>query len=304
MGYLKQPHTSAGRIPTDGGYRVLVDQLLQFKKSITDSRLSIQNKSYSPAGKNQTLEDVLGKTCNILSESSHQTGLVMLPNFSNMLLKQANFIKVGNKDVLAVFITEMGVLENKVIHLDTVCSQDDLTTVSNYLNHEFSGKSLKTIREDLSSRLRNERKRYNLLRKSASELWSKAFPDEDNICDLYVNGLINFLDHPEFTGDLDKMKSLLKTVEEKSKLVKLLDLCMRHDDMTIMIGEEHFADEMRGCSLIAQNYMLDNEKIGTVAIFGPKRMDYKRMISIVNNTANTVSDLLSERKIIGALQSS
>ena len=104
----------------------------------------------------------------------------------------------------------------------------------------------------------------------------------------------------EFTVDLDKMKSLLKTVEEKSKLVKLLDLCMRHDDMTVMIGEEHFADEMQGCSLIAQNYLLDNEKIGTVAIFGPKRMDYKKMISIVNVTANTVSELLSDRNTKGA----
>ncbi|MGV7222266.1 MAG: heat-inducible transcriptional repressor HrcA [Nitrospinales bacterium] len=304
MGYLKQPHTSAGRIPTDGGYRVLVDQLLKLKSTVKNSRNPLQNRNYSSAGQNQTLEDVLGKTCNILSESSHQTGLIMLPNFSHMLLKQANFIKVGEKDVLAVFITEMGVLENKVIHLDSSCTQDDLTIVSNYLNQEFSGKSLKIIREELSHRIRNEKKKYNQLRKSASELWTKAFPDEDNICDLYVNGLINFLDHPEFTGDLDIMKSLLKTVEEKSKLVKLLDLCMRHDEMTIMIGEEHFADEMQGCSLIAQNYMLDNEKIGTVAIFGPKRMDYRRMISIVNNTANTVSDLLSERKIIGALQSS
>ena len=304
MGYLKQPHTSAGRIPTDIGYRVLVDQLLQFKSSIAAPGISIQEKSYAPAGQAQTLEGVLEKTCNLLSETSRQTGLVMLPNFSNMLLKQANFIKVGEKDVLAVFITEMGVLENKVIHLDTSYSQESLTTVSNYLNREFSGKSLRTIREELLHRLRNEKDRYARLKKNASELWTKVFPDEDNIGELYINGLINFLDHPEFAVDLDKMKSLLKTVEEKSKLVKLLDLCMRHDDMTIMIGEEHFADEMRGCSLIAQNYLLDNEKIGTVAIFGPKRMDYKKMISIVNVAAHTVSGLLSDRKIRGALQSS
>ena len=304
MGYLKQPHTSAGRVPTDIGYRVLVDQLLQFKSSMTESRISIQKNNYAPAGQSQSLEDVLEKTCNLLSETSRQTGLIMLPNFSNMLLKQANFIKVGKNDVLAVFITEMGVLENKVIHLDSSCTQESLTTISNYLNHEFGGKSLKAIQEELLHRMRNEKDRYDKLMKNASELWSKVFPDEDKIGELYINGLVNFLDHPEFAVDLDKMKSLLKTVEEKSKLVKLLDLCMRHDEMTIMIGEEHFADEMQGCSLIAQNYMLDKEKIGTVAIFGPKRMDYKKMISIVNVTANTVSELLSERKLIGALQSS
>lgn len=303
MGYLEQPHKSAGRVPTDCGYRVLVDQLLKFKGSYSDSRISLPKHNYAAAGKNQTLEDVLEKTCNMLSENSRQTGLVMLPNFSNMLLKQANFIKVGEHDVLAVFITEMGVLENKVIHVATNCTQEDLTKVSNYLNREFSGKSLKTIREELQRRLRHEKKRYDRLMKKASDLWTRVFPDEEEMCDLYVNGLVNFLDHPEFAVDLDKMKSLLKTVEEKSKLIKILDLCMRHDGMTVMIGEEYFADELRECSLIAKNYMLDNEKMGTVAIFGPKRMDYKKMISIVNISANTVSELLSERKRGGAPQS-
>ena len=108
---------------------------------------------------------------------------------------------------------------------------------------------------------------------------------------------MNLLDHPEFTGDLEKIKSLLITLEEKSKLVKLLDRCLKHDGMTILIGEENLDEEMEGCSLIAQNYQIGEEKLGSLAIFGPKRMDYKKIIGIVNQTAKTVSTLLSKKDL-------
>lgn len=303
MGYLQQPHTSAGRVPTDWGYKFFVNQILQ-QHSQNAPGIYIGRKNYTLDDMDQTLNGVLEKTCNLLSENSKQTSLVMSPIFSNMLLKQANFIKVGKNEALAVFITEMGALENKMIRVDNDCTQEQLASISNYLNQEFSGKSLRTIREEIMHRMRNEKEHYDQLMKKASELWTRVFPDEEEVCELYVNGLVNFLDQPEFTIDLDKMKSLLKTVEEKSKLIHLLDQCMHQDGMTILIGDEYFSDEMQGCSLIAKNYLMGNEKVGTVAIFGPKRMDYKRMIPIVNITANTVSELLSERKRRGALQSS
>lgn len=303
MGYLQQPHTSAGRIPTDWGYRFFVDQILQ-RHSQSAPEVLIGKNNYALDDMDQTLEGVLENTCNLLSENSKQTSLVMPPVFSNMLLKQANFIKVGKYDILAVFITEMGALENKVVRVDADYTQEQLASISNYLNREFSGKSLKAIREEIMARMRNEKEHYDQLMKKAAELWASVFPDEEEVCELYVNGLTNFLDQPEFTIDMEKMKSLLKTVEEKSKLVQLLDKCMLQDGMTVLIGDEHFIDELQGCSLIAQNYLLDNEKMGAIAIFGPKRMDYKKMIPIVNTTANTISELLSERKRRGALQSS
>ena len=114
---------------------------------------------------------------------------------------------------------------------------------------------------------------------------------------MLVEGTLNFLDQPEFTTDLEKIKTLFKTLEEKSKLIKLLDLCLQQDGLTVLIGEENSEEEMNGCSLIANNYGLDNDKMGTIAVFGPKRMDYKNIITIVNHTAKKVSELLSERKL-------
>ena len=112
-----------------------------------------------------------------------------------------------------------------------------------------------------------------------------------------MKGALNLLDHPEFTADLDKIKGLLKTLEEKSKLIKLLDRCLKQDGMTILIGEENLDEEMEGCSLIAQNYQKGDEKLGSLAIFGPKRMDYKNIIAIVNQTAKTVSTLISKNDL-------
>ena len=122
MGYLQQPHPSAGRIPTDWGYRFFVDQILQLN-SRSAPQIYIGREDYSLADMDQTLEGVLEKTCNLLSENSKQTSLVMPPVFSNMLLKQVNFIKVGKNEALAVFITEMGALENKVIRVETDYTQ-------------------------------------------------------------------------------------------------------------------------------------------------------------------------------------
>ncbi|HJL72919.1 MAG TPA: HrcA family transcriptional regulator, partial [Nitrospinaceae bacterium] len=119
----------------------------------------------------------------------------------------------------------------------------------------------------------------------------------DEYGNLLVEGTLNFLDQPEFTTDLEKIKTLFKTLEEKSKLIKLLDLCLQQDGLTVLIGEENSEEEMNGCSLIANNYGLDNDKMGTIAVFGPKRMDYKNIITIVNHTAKKVSELLSERKL-------
>ena len=112
------------------------------------------------------------------------------------------------------------------------------------------------------------------------ELSTQVFGEEEQGGELLVEGALNFLDHPEFAGDLDKIKALFKALEEKTKLINLLDLCLQQDGLTILIGEENVEEEITGCSLIAKNYELDGNRIGTIAAFGPKRMDYTKVISV------------------------
>ena len=293
-GFLSQPHTSAGRIPTDKGYRFYVDHLLRPQNFLMEAEnlSTAQNLDYASGKTN--LQSVLENACNSLSTVSQQTGLVMLPSFSTTCFKHIEFTKVAPQAALAVFFSEQGILQNKILPVESDMTQDQLTSISNYLNDEFSGKPIKWIRKELLNRLRLEKQHYNQLARKAHDLSSVLFEDTNN--ELLVQGALNLLDQPEFNEDIGKIKSLLKTLEEKTKLVNLLDLCLNHEGMTILIGEESLQEEMGNCSLIAQNYQLGTEKVGTLAVFGSKRMDYKKIISIVNHTAQRVSKLISENQ--------
>lgn len=293
LGYLYQPHTSAGRVPTDRGYRYFVNQILKAQKLHPAAPLLSDSKPYQNKG---TLEEVLGSACSLLSHDSHQTGLVMIPGFWNLLLKHIEFLRIEGKRVLAVFISEMGVVKKKVVRLKEEITQDKLAALAAYLNDEFSGQSLNSIQAELRHRMQNEREHHDQLMKKANELWTRMFTDDEEDGELLIKGVVNMLDQPEFSADLENMKKLMKTVEEKNKLVKLLDLCMKQDGLSIIIGEENAEEEMRAGSLIAQSYRLDDQNIGAIAVFGPKRMDYQKIIGIVNSTANNVSEFLSSKK--------
>ena len=294
MGYLHQPHRSAGRIPTDQGYRFFVNHIIDFP---TLENLNIPSDSDDPTNTKQSFDELLETACSQVSESSHQTGLVMLPSFSNTRFHHIQFTKVGLQEALAVFYSELGVMQNKIIQIESDITQEQLTSISKYLNNEFSGKTIKSIRTELVHRIQNEKEHYDQLTKKAITLSTQVFKEEDQTENLLVEGRLNILDQPEFTVDLEKIKALFKTLEEKSKLIKLLDLCLQQDGLTVLIGEENSDTEMNGCSLIANNYGLEDDKMGTIAVFGPKRMDYRNIISVVNHTAKKVSKLLSERKM-------
>ena len=293
MGYLHQPHRSSGRVPTDKGYRFFVNHITGFS-NLENLNISSEDNEIST---NQSFDEVLETACSQVSENSHQTGLVMLPSFSNTRFHHIQFTKVGSREVLAVFYSELGVIQNKIIPIESNVTQEQLTSISKYLNEEFSGKTIKAIRIELMRRIKNEKEHYNQLAKRAMELSTQVFKEENENETLLVEGKLNILDQPEFTVDLEKIKTLFKTLEEKSKLIKLLDSCLQQDGLTVLIGAENSDEEMSGCSLIANNYGLDEDKMGTIAVFGPKRMDYKNVISVVNHTAKKVSKLLSERKM-------
>lgn len=293
-GFLSQPYTSAGRIPTDKGYRFYVDHLTRPQNFLMEAESLAETRPLEFPPGNQDLQSVLEKACDNLSKGSRQTGLVMLPGFSTTCFKHIEFTKLASQAALAVFFSEHGILQNKILPLDVDLTQDQLTSISNYLNKEFSGKPIKWIRKELLSRLRLEKEHYNQLAQKAHDLSSALFEDANN--ELLVQGALNLLDQPEFNADIGKIKTLLKTLEEKTKLIHLLDLCLNHEGMTILIGEENLQEEMDNCSLIAQNYQLGTEKVGTLAVFGSKRMDYKKIISIVNHTARMVSKLISENQ--------
>lgn len=290
LGLLSQTHTSSGRVPTDRGYRYFVNEILSPSNHFADLE---GPESYDL--RSQSLEEVLGDACSLLSKNSNQAGLVMFPSFSQMLFKHIQFVKVGKNEALASFISEMGVMQNKIVPLESDISSEELTSISRYLNNEFSGKSVKAIRKELIRKVRSEREHYDRLMKKAMDLMATAFSEDEENNELIVDGALNLLDAPEFSSDIEKIKSIIRTIDEKARLIKLLDSCLHQDGITVIIGQEWEDDQIQECSIVAQNYGRGDEKMGTLAVLGPKRMDYQRIINLVSHTADTVSRLLSDR---------
>jgi len=293
MGFLSQPHTSAGRVPTDQGYRFFVNEALRLQHPAPRNRAPVPLAH----GEAPNLQTMLGSVCHLLSANTQQTSLVMAPSVGTLHLQRIEFIRLAEKQVLAVFVSSLGPAQNRMLALEEDLPQDRLVSIANYLNTEFGGRPLVSIRSELRRRLNRDQDRYDQLMKKAFDLWVQVFTTEDH-AELLVEGINHLLDQPEFQADLHRIKALLKTVEEKKKLIDLLDLCMQQEGLSVIIGEEHPLEEMQGCSLITRTYRMENETAGTVGIFGPKRMDYPKMIEIVNSSAAMDANRCSSGSLI------
>lgn len=291
MGLLTHPHTSAGRIPTDQGYRFYVDNLVNIPP------LSRDETEHIDQGLRENLNEfaqIMGTTSKMLSEVSKQAGLVFLPKLSVSLFKHIEFIRMRANQALAIFVTESGLVHNKIIELEEDFSQDKLVRISHYLNHQFAGMTLQEIRHKVQEMMRKEKEEYDNLFKKAIQLSQITFSEQTGTeGEIYLGGTVNILEQPEFATNIEKMKAIFKAFEEKSNLIKLLDKCMEEEGIRILIGSESMVEEMQDCSLVTHSYKYGNKIVGALGIIGPKRMEYPRIIAIVDYTAKAVSRLLS-----------
>lgn len=291
MGLLAQPHTSAGRIPTDQGYRVYVDNLVNIPPL---SKAETKHIDQSLKENLTEFAQIMETTSKMLSVISRQAGLVFLPKLSSSVFKHIEFIRMRSNQALAIFVTESGLVHNKIIELDEDISQDKLESISHYLNQEFAGMTLREIRHRVQEMMRKEKEEYDNLLKKAIQLSQRTFSDQTDLAgEIYLGGTVNILDQPEFASNIEKMKAIFKAFEEKSNLIKLLDKCIEGEGIRILIGSESMIEEMQDCSLVTHAYKFGDKTVGTLGIIGPKRMEYPRIIAIVDYTAKAVSRLLS-----------
>lgn len=287
MGFLAAPHTSAGRIPTEKGYQYYVESLLQISDLPEEFRNSLEDDSRF-SGKN--MEDVMQEIGNLLSGISQYTGLVMAPRFNSTIFRQIEFIRLSQGRLLVIFVSESGLVQNKVIEPGIDFSQRDLESITNYLNHRLPGMTIAQVRENISIELREEKSRMNKLQQQALELSDKAF--QGDIADqVYVAGTSNMLEQPEFTSP-DSMMKIMRALESKQQLVDLLDCSQAVDGVQIFIGSQSTHAEIEGCSLIAAPFSGKKGAVGTLGVIGPIRMNYSQVIPIVDFTASLVSRIL------------
>ena len=287
LGYLESPHTSAGRIPTEKGYRFYVDTLLRVTDLDTRQKNQIEMK-YRQQG--LQMADMLREASRTLSSFSHHTGLVTVPRLKVTVFRHIEFVKLSPRQILVVFVTQSGMVQNKLVEIDEELTHGELEQITNYLNRTMSGLSIQEVRARIISEMAEEKALYDHLLRRAFALSSAALGDEAE-GDVIIDGTSYFLEQPEFS-DLQRMKRIVQAFEQKSMLVDLLDRGIETRGVQVIIGSETQYQELSGCSLITAAYSGKRGSLGTLGVIGPNRMPYSTIIPIVDYTANLISRLL------------
>jgi heat-inducible transcriptional repressor len=289
-GYVLQPHTSAGRIPTDRGYRFYVDLLLEARRpNRTASAVEMRLRRDSP---NRLLDSMLPQVSHVLSQASRTVGFASRPAHEVAVFDRVEFVPLGSTRILVVIVASGGHVIQKVIDLGEPFETDELRQAANYLNEEFSGLPLHRAREAVHERIAEERLLYDALRARAMRLATSTFSDLPDDRLIYVEGASSLLD--DASGlTLTMLQSLLQMIEEKQKLLKILNEYIDGPGLSVVIGAEHLNPNLRPFSLVVSTYD-DGAGIGMVGVIGPTRMRYSRAIAVVDGAAQAVSRMLRD----------
>jgi heat-inducible transcriptional repressor len=296
-GLVEQPHTSAGRVPTDKGYRFYVDHMLGNAR-LAKADLAVINALLGDT--NAAPGRLMEKTSHLLSALSENVGIVVSPSLAENVLQHIEFLRLADNRILVVLVSASNIIQNKIIRIDENLSQDELERTARYLNAEFSGKSLLAIRAEILELMSEEKALYDKLLRNAMLLCQMSLEGEESATgEVYVDGASNILTKPEF-ADAERMRDLFRTFEEKSRLIKILNECVARDhpfpgDVQVIIGREHAAPSMQNCTLITAPYRFGpGEAVGTLSVIGPMRIEYARMIAVVNYVARLFERMLWE----------
>lgn len=288
LGFLMQPHTSAGRIPSQQGYRFFVDTLMD-----TDE-LTVQEENYlesvfTKLQKMREIDQIIQQTAKALSVITRYTSLVLGPQLRRSAFRQIRLIPLDQERALVVLMTDTGYIKNKVIDLPKALSGEELDRIVNYLNEQLSGKTisslsasrLRKLRSDLYARVELLDHMLHLLEENSSEGESRVF----------LGGTSNILNQPEFK-DIEKVKHLMTLFEQGQQLSFLLETSL--DGVTIRIGTENAMKEMSDCSLVTATYHLHQRPVGTIGVLGPTRMEYAKVITVIEQIAVRLNSILTD----------
>lgn len=286
-GYLRQPHTSAGRVPTERAFRYYVDQVMPVRRIGFEDRAHIE-LAYS-AGPRE-LSEVMRETSRLLSLLTGQAALVMAPRLESARLERVDFVRLREREVLAIFVAAAGGAHHRLVQTDDDHRPEELERMARYLNEALKGRTLEQAQAWIEERLRADRARYDRFMRTALMLGGAA---AERLADaeLYVEGSAKAAEQPEF-ADRNRLRDLLRALEDRSALLELLERSLAHGGLTVSIGSENIDARLASLSVVAASYESGAMPLGSVAVVGPMRMDYERVIPLVDYTARTLSRLL------------
>ncbi|MGQ9921176.1 MAG: heat-inducible transcriptional repressor HrcA [Desulfobacca sp.] len=288
MGMLRQPHHSAGRLPTPKGFRYYVDHMLDSTHLQASTRRRIEGGFMPPASE---MHDLIRQASRVLSRVSGHPAIVRAPRPAISLIRHIQFINIGGDQILTVLVSTDGVVQNRFIKTSEPYSQEQLDKFSRYLNDLLKNLSLVEARQRVLAQLEAEKVLFDLMVTQSLTLIYKALQAEGDE-ELYVEGASQILDYPEF-ADIDKIRALLRAFEEKQQLIRLLDESLASAGVKIFISPETPVPEVEW-SLVTSNFQRDQEPIGALGVIGPMRMNYGKVIPLVEFTANLMSGILNK----------
>lgn len=289
MGFLSQPHVSAGRIPTDSALRMMVEDIIKKRSFIFTN---VETLGLDLERKSEDMNSFFNLLSKELSERTGYIGIVLTPTITNLKCRNIQFIKIDDKKILAVFVSNYGMVYDRLIHVEENYSQDQLERISNIVNERLNGITITEMLVKIHQMLKEEKVQYDTLLKQALELSDKGasslFSEQNRV---YYSGTENFLGSMT-VEEFDRMVNLYKAFEDKTKLLTLLRQCLKENDINVIIGSENLYRDFKDFSLVSATYSTGGNILGSLAVLGPKRMNYDSIMGLVYYSTKIVNKLL------------
>jgi heat-inducible transcriptional repressor len=287
LGLIASPHTSAGRIPTARGYRLFVDAMLTVRRE----KLAVPSELAGPGIEAGQPQRVISHAATLLSNLSQFVGVVMAPRRSSVF-RHIEFLSLSERRVLVIIVSPDGDVQNRIIHAQTDFTQSQLQEAANFLNAHYAGLTMEAVRERLKTEVDALRGEIAELMQAAVDVDADAPGAQDEVV---VAGERNLLSVTEFSSDMKNLRRMFDLFEQKTQLLRLLDVSTQADGVRIYIGGESQVVPYEDLSVVTAPYEVDGQVVGTLGVIGPQRMPYERMIQIVDVTAKLVSNALSHK---------
>ena len=291
IGYLCQPHTSAGRIPTGAGFRYYINHLLARKQLIRSERDLLQQVAEAGVA---GADDMVRHASRLLSTLSRHACVVVVSRFSHQALRSLSLLRASSDRILLVAVLQGGWVQHRLIEDEPGLTTDELEKINAYLSDLAVGLTLPQLRAKILNEMKREKARYDSLMRRALLLGSKAL-SESVPGEVYIEGRANILEQPEFAEDVQKLKRILHAFEEKSVILRLLDAAMESEALQVSIGSENPVEELPEISVVSSGYHQGETAMGSIGLIGPVRMDYSRVIPLVEYTARLLTSILENR---------
>jgi len=290
LGYLAQPHTSAGRIPSNKAYRLYVDRLVQVGGIQEEMKNRIDDYMHR---KSRQVEDMIRTAASVLSDATQYTSVIIAPQIHSLRIKRVQLVPVSDTTALMVIVTNAGIVKDAVIRVPEGITAENLFRISEMLTNELSDHTLSEVRQIFAQLFRDLSTHRRLLGGVMSAMEEKLTEDAPE--DIVIGGASKMLNHPEYS-DVEKAKNVLSIFESRDRLMGLLKKTGGME-ISIRIGPETGIEELNDCSLVTATYRVGNHAKGTLGIIGPTRMDYRRVITVMDYMGQVVSNLLSGEEI-------